>query len=226
MTTVSHRLILAVLGAAVIPLLSLAFARIFLQIDIASMTRDVNAIAGVHPLSGILSSLGILLWWTSVSVYLFTAYLLRSIQSTSGVGFLVYSGLLSTYLGLDDLFQVHEHLAPGYLKVPELVVYALLGSATTCYLWRYRRLLRQPDAVLLLFALAFLFISVAVDAVWKLWMWHPKDWKFLFEDGAKWLGICYWTAFCVVRCSRELGSMLPMASSKPPPSEAGLASQR
>jgi hypothetical protein len=214
MTKVSRRALLVILVAAAIPLIGVAVTRIFLQIPISAMTRDVNAIAGIHPLVGILSSLGILLWWTSASVYLFAAYLLRDVPGATGGGFMVYSGLLSFYLGLDDLFQIHEKLAPRYLKVPELGGYALLGLATVFYLWRYRHVLRRADTVLLMLALALLAASVAVDAVLEPWLRRLKDWEYFVEDGAKWLGICFWTSFCVVRCASDLESVLPQAPRK------------
>jgi hypothetical protein len=197
-----------------------------LQVKIPDMTRDLAAIAGIHPLSGFLSSLGILLWWTSATVWLFTAFLRRIRHGSAGVGFLVYSGLLSAYLGLDDLFLFHEYLAPTYLKVPEKVVYGLLAAATAFYLWRYRRAIQTSDGVLLLLALAFLSSSVLVDAVLEPWLWSLKDWTYFLEDGLKWLGICFWTALCVVQCTSDFRSTLPIESSEPLASEPRLNARR
>lgn len=190
------------------------------------MTRDVAAIAGIHPLSGILSSVGILFWWTSATIWFFAAFLRRVFQGTSGVGFLIYSGLLSAYLGLDDLFQFHEYLAPTYLEVSEGAVYGLLVFATAFYLWRYRRSFQRPDGVLLLIALAFLSGSVVVDVALEPWLWRLKDWTLFIEDGLKWLGICFWTAFCVVRCTRDLRSILPIASTESLPAASRPAPRR
>jgi hypothetical protein len=218
MTTVSRRVIPATVGIAAIPLLGIAVARILLHVRIPDMTRDVAAVAGIHPLSGILSSLGILFWWTSATIWLFAAFLRRDRQEP-GVGFLVYSGFLSAYFGLDDLFQFHEYLAPTYLKVSERVVYGLLAFATAVYLWRYRWAFQRPDGVLLLLALTFLSSSVVIDAALEPWLWRLKDWTCFVEDGLKWLGICFWTAFCVVRSTTDLRSILPIASSEPLPGE-------
>lgn len=201
---VSCRAILAIICIAIIPLLGIAGTRMFLHIGISNMTRDVTAIAGIHPLSGILSSLGILLWWTSATVWFFAALLRRCRQEAQGIGFLVCSGLLSTYLALDDLFLFHEHLFPTYLSVSEQTVYAFLAVCTMLYLWRYRRYFIRSDGVLMLLALAFLCASVVFDAVLAPHLWHLKDWLFLVEDGLKWLGICFWTAFCIVRCTNDL----------------------
>lgn len=207
MTRLSCRVILTTGGIASVPLLAIAVVRVLLQVQIPDMTRDVAAIASIHPLSGILSSLGILLWWTSATIWFFAAFLQRGRPSAAYVGFLVYSGLLSAYLGLDDLFQFHEYLAPTYLKVPEQVIYGLLAFVVAVYLWRYRRALERPDGVLLLLALALLSGSVAVDAALEPWLWRLKDWSFFVEDGFKWLGICFWTAFCVVRTTSDLSSI-------------------
>ncbi len=204
MAALSRRMALVATGASLLPLLGIAVARLFFEIRIPNVTRDVAAIAEIHPLSGLLSSMGILLWWTSASVWLFAAVLGRAGPSSTDPGFFVYSGLLSAYLGLDDLFQIHEYLAPTYLNVPERGVYGLFAAATAVYLWRYRRLLQRPDGVLLLCALACLSGSVAVDTVLEPWLWRLKDWLFFVEDGLKWVGICFWTAFCIARCCSEL----------------------
>lgn len=196
--------------AAVLPLLAMVLARLSSGVPIDRMTRDVAALAGVHPLTGFLSSLGILLWWASAAVYLHTAAVVRRVGTVAadpGAGFLTWSGLLSAYLALDDLFQIHEHLAPEYLGVPERGVYAVLGLATAAYLWRYRRLLRVGEGRLLWLALAGLAASVAVDALLERWLWRLGDWLYLLEDGTKWLGICCWAAFCAATCAGRLRAL-------------------
>ncbi|NJM27346.1 MAG: hypothetical protein HC856_02090 [Pseudanabaena sp. RU_4_16] len=60
----------------------------------------------------------------------------------------------------------------------------------------------------MLLALAFLSTSVVVDAVLEPWLWCLKDWAYFVEDGLKWLGICFWTTFCIVRCTNDLRSTL------------------
>ncbi|MFN0161165.1 MAG: hypothetical protein ACKVQQ_08045 [Burkholderiales bacterium] len=199
-------MILTTGALAMIPLLGVAVVRVFMEIKITEMTRDVAAIANIHPLAGMLSSIGILAWWTSASIWFFAA-LIRSKQvDKAGCGFFAYSGALSVYLALDDLFQIHESLAPAYLHISERAVYGLLGLATAVYIWRFRHSLMRPDGVLFVLALVFLGSSVLVDAILEPWMWRLADWQYFLEDGMKWLGICFWTTFCVIRCSAELRS--------------------
>ena len=207
MTTPLKRVILTTAVAAAVPLLGVAIAGSVFHISVPTMTRDVSALAKIHPLTGVLSSLGILFWWTSATIYLFTAFLQRERKEATEIGFLIYSGLLSIYLGFDDLFLIHEYLAPIYLKIPERAVYLLIAFATLVYLVRYGRLLRRPDGVLLLCALACLSGSVAIDAVFAPWLKVMGGWDVFIEDGLKWLGICFWTAFCIVRSSAILRSV-------------------
>jgi hypothetical protein len=201
----AYRLILATGIAASIPLLAVAAASRLLQVPIGHMTRDIAAVANVHPLTGVLSSLGIVLWAASATVWLFAAYVQRARQPNESSGLLVLPGLLSAYLAIDDLFEFHELIAPRYLGVPEEVTYALLGAAVGVYLWRYRERLRERHGELLLLALASLAASVGVDAGLDVWLWRLGEWVLLIEDGFKWLGICFWTEFAVVGAAAELG---------------------
>jgi hypothetical protein len=83
------------------------------------MTRDIAAIAKIHPLSGFLSNLGILLWCAAASICSFAAMTLRKIKPRDIFWFLLSSAVLSAYLMFDDLFQFHEELAPTYLGLNE-----------------------------------------------------------------------------------------------------------
>lgn len=195
---------LPVVLLALIPLVLVAGTSVVLEIEMHRMTRDVAAIANIHPLAGMLSSLGILLWWSSASIWLFTAILWRSVEAKEKFRFALSSACLSAYLALDDLFQIHEMLAPTYLGVPEKAVYAVLGTAVVIYLWKFRSLLTHKNYSLLFFALFFLSASVAVDAVFEPWLWRLGHWTFLVEDGLKWCGIVNWCAFCVSACRTDV----------------------
>ena len=100
-------------------LLVVVAASLFLQVRMPNMTRDVTAIANIHPLSGVLSNLGVLLWCTAAAVCGFASFFLRHAQPRSPSRFLLSSSLLSVYLMLDDLFQLHENLLPRYLGLSE-----------------------------------------------------------------------------------------------------------
>jgi len=190
-----------------IPSLSILVAMVvvsaFFQVSITTMTRDVTAIANIHPLSGILSSLGILLWCAAASICFFAAVTLRNVKPRDTFWFLLSSALLSTYFLFDDFFQFHEALASRYLGLNEKVVYAALGIALSVYLVVFRRVILRTNFGVLLLALGFLATSVVIDAILEPWLWRLGHWEYFFEDGAKWLGIAGWCSY-YVHTSRQL----------------------
>lgn len=169
------------------------------RLDASELTRDVASIAGVDPLVGFLSSLGIVVWSGTVGVCFFAAGLLRARSAGSTEiehrRFLASAGALSAYLLIDDLFLVHDHLATTHLGIPETMVYALIGIAVASHVLRFRRVIERNAPVLFLFSCAFLTGSVAVDVVLERWLWRLDHWSYIVEDGAKWLGITGWFGY-------------------------------
>jgi hypothetical protein len=160
------------------------------------MTRDMAAIGELHPLAGILSNLGVLLWCASAAICLFAALGLRDPGSTAAFRFLLCSAALSAYLLVDDFFMFHEELAPRYLGLHKDAVIAGLGAATCAYLLAFWRLIAQTQFVVLALAVGLLGASAAMDAL--LWPWLKiGGWEFFIEDGAKWLGIASWCSYHV-----------------------------
>lgn len=205
------------LTLALTPLAAVAIATLRFGVAISDVTRDVASIGQLHPLAGILSSLGILLWWTSASLWLFLAAVHRKARSNQAFRFAVASGLLSAYLTFDDLFQFHEALAPRYLGVPEPLAYAALVAVVAAYLFIFRRRLLRSDGAILALAIALLASAMASDLI--LWRspWPLGQWARLIEDGLKWSGIVGWCLFCVVRCRAELATGEEREVSHPPP---------
>src|SRR5574344_2729314 len=66
--TISPRHFSVTFAPALSVLLAITAARLFLGVSMPNMTRDITAIANVHPLSGVLSNLGILLWCVAATV--------------------------------------------------------------------------------------------------------------------------------------------------------------
>lgn len=151
------------------------------------MTQDATAIAGIHPLSGFLSSLGVLLWCVAASICFFAAWTLRNSKPRDMPWFLLFSALLSAYLLFDDLFQFHEDLASRYLGLNEKVAVAALLIAISAYLIAFRRIILRTNFTVLLLALGFFATSVVIDTLLCS--------EYFFEDGAKWLGIASWCSY-------------------------------
>ncbi len=178
------------------------------QVNIDTMTRDVAVIANIHPLFGILSNLGVLLWCVAASICGFAAIILRDIKPRDPFWFLLSSALLSGYLLLDDFFLFHENLAPRYLGLSEKFVFATLGIAVSAYLIAFRWIILRTNFSTLLLSLGFLTTSVVIDVILEPWLGQLGHWMFLFEDGAKWLGIAFWSSYYVDTAHRLLVSTL------------------
>ena len=185
---------------AVLPALSLLLVVVALaattRVRLADLLPDLAAIAEVEPLTGAVSSLGVLLWAAAAGVALAGA-------TSAGVEparrrALCEFGLLTALLTTDDQFLLHEDLLPR-LGVPQPLVILALGAVSAGVLLRARGvLLARPDAVVLGLALALLTGAAAVDLAQE----HlPVAWsaeRLLLEDGLKLCGICVWLRYAVL----------------------------
>ncbi|HPI73338.1 MAG TPA: hypothetical protein PK843_15730 [bacterium] len=185
---------------SVLPLALIAVLGLQHQVHFSRMTRDVAAIARIHPLSGFLSSLGILLWWTSATLWLFSASVYRSLHLHKLFRFAIATGSLSTYFALDDLFQLHESIAPNYLGIPEKWVFTILAMGTILYLVLCRQQLLKKNGTWMLLSVALLGASLMMDALLETQLTQLGQWSYLLEDGCKWLGIVCWCCFCLITC--------------------------
>lgn len=171
--------------------------------DIGQLLREPTTAAGLHPLTGAVSNLGILLWAAPAAISLFAGAIARSNNGGDAAGFLLASGGLSAFLCCDDFFQIHEDLMDRYFGIDEKVVYGALGIAVLTYLVRYRRLILSTHCSMLILAILLLGTSVAIDAVLEQWMHSLGHGRILIEDGAKLLGIAAWCSY-YVRTSYDL----------------------
>jgi hypothetical protein len=98
--------------------------------------------------------------------------------------------MLTLYLGLDDVFLLHEEVFPRF-GVPEEVVLSCYPVFMLFYLFWFYPVILKTEYVLLGTALLFFGISVTVD----LFDLSDIDLFFLFEDGVKLIGIVSWLAY-------------------------------
>jgi len=193
-----NRTYLLVIVPALFLLISIAVAGVYFQVSIPVLTRDVTATAEIHPFTGILSNLGILLWCSAAAVLFFTAMNIRNEKHRNNYYFLLSSAFLSTFLLLDDFFLFHEHLSPRYLGLSEKMVYTIIGICAAVYLIVFMRIILRTHFFILLLSLGFLGTSVVTDAILEPWLWQIGQWEYLLEDGAKWLGIVSWCSYYIL----------------------------
>ena len=141
---------------------------------------------------GLMSNLGVLLWCAGASICFFTAMSLISLRSPKHeIAFLLSAGLLTSLLMFDDLFLGHEVVYRYIFFIPEEYTFLIYMIAVALYLMTFRRLIMRLDFEILAIGLGLLGLSILVDSSGA----HADELGLLIEDGAKFLGIAFWTAF-------------------------------
>jgi hypothetical protein len=173
-----------------------AVMRVVFGVTVSDMTGDVASVAGISPLTGFVSNLGMLLWCTTAAICTFAAIVLWRAEPTRTSRFLLWSAVLSAYLLFDDLFMFHDYLAERYLGLSEIIVYAALGAALLAYVLTFRHDISRTHFRMLLLAVAFLATSVFLDQ-FVVERFPAGSGLYFAEDGAKWLGIAAWCSYYV-----------------------------
>jgi hypothetical protein len=174
--------------------------------------RDIVATGKLPFFAGFVSQLGGMLWCASVTVCLFSVYLLRWKESnlTASRRFLLQAAILTGVLLLDDIFLFHEEVAPFYLLINEnfvIVAYLLLGIGFV--VWNRNEIL-SSDYLLLALALAMLGTSVFLDALpiddfGLRYFWEQLE--MFLEDGFKFAGIATWLIYFVRYAAQKILSV-------------------
>ena len=202
--------VLVVAILAVVVLLSAVYL-IHLQgyATVERMILDPAVTMDEQILLGAVSHLGVLIWAAAAAVSLFTWTALRtSPQRPVLASFLLWAGVLSAILGLDDLFLIHDRVAPVYAGISESVIYAAYGSATALLLVHFRDALRQTELLLLLAAMSAFGLSVLADLLATALSLPGAPEEYLVEDGLKLLGVTLWALYLVrtaITLIRDLG---------------------
>jgi len=141
-------------------------------------------------LIGVVASVESLLWVGAAAICLFTAAMIHAAQGDgSGTRFLLAAGLVTLWLGLDDVFAIHAEVLPS-LGVPEALApagYAAIGALYLLASWR--AVLRNRPSLLLAAGL-LLAASLRVEFL------VPGTPAGLFaEAGLKFLAVAFWAGF-------------------------------
>ena len=189
--------IATIYGPAIVFLVLTLGASRYADIPIAFFSRDPTTSLNGHPLTGVQSNLGILVWWAAAAIGFFSYAVLRYRRGDATLrSFLLWSSVGTAVLTLDDFFLFHDELAVRYMKLDEKLVILGYGVLLAWHLFRFRRQILCSPYLLLLFSLSFFGLSVIVDFFQHHW---PSPWRIFFEDGFKLLGIISWSAY-LIRC--------------------------
>lgn len=186
------RPVVIVVCLSVLLLLALAIFSQLVGADISQITRDPLAVAEGEVYWGALSNLGVLIWFAGAAVALFAALLLRNVSDDKArVRFLVAIATLTAFLTLDDLFMFHERIWGRLTGLDEIVLYAIYAAVTLAIFVQGRKAIAEAPSLGLGISLLFFVLSLVFDKLdGSLLPMH-----FLFEDGAKFVGVACWTLF-------------------------------
>jgi hypothetical protein len=173
-------------------LLSVAIIGEYFQVPVSKFTRDPTHILNGHPFIGVISNIGILFWCSAAAICFFCSAIRWMNKKTMNSKFLLFSGLITLLLLLDDLFMLHEAIIPKYLHVPEIAVYSGYLALILIYLLKFREDILKAEYTLLLIALGFFALSMISDV-----FLHHSDFECLVEDGFKLFGIVTWFLFFI-----------------------------
>jgi len=169
----------------------------FLLGDLADLAGQVN------PLYGLFTKIGVWCWFSTAILCLFTATTLRKLKSRQMFNFLMYSGILSTYLGIDDDLMFHDFVAPRYLNIPENYVLAVTLIAFIVYVIKFHKLILNNNYTFFILAISLLGMSLGLDVL------IPENFKNINtvrqlngpgEDIFKFLGIISWLSYFFYYC--------------------------
>ena len=199
----TRELLLFLLLLYFVPLLFLcAVVVTSLQIGIPvfMFMRDPASIAQIHPFIGVASNFGVILWTASATICLFSWAILRHRLGKQGFSiFILVSGLITTLLLLDDFFLLHDFIFPSYFGVKEFIFFIAHGGLILCWIVTFRKYILKTEYLILLIALGFFGLSLFIDIFQHHIQLVIGDWRILFEDGFKLLGIVGWLGY-FLRC--------------------------
>jgi len=147
---------------------------------------------------GFLSNLGILLWCASAAVSLFAFVLAYGAHRRTGpAAFLLYAGVFTGVLLLDDFFMGHERVFPAIIGIHEDLIYASYAVLFAIYLVVFRKDLLRNDSKILVLSVLLFAISILIDELVEIDGLIKNNSVFhrVTEDGSKFVAINAWAVF-------------------------------
>lgn len=173
------------------------------HIPIGHLTRDPSVILHGSPFIGVISSIGILFWCSTVALCFFCSVICFNDKRISHFRFLLFSGLFTAFLMFDDLFTFHEIVFPDYLHVPEKIVYLVYITVFLIYSACFCKRILDSEYAILLIACVFFSLSLIIDQFFEI-----EGMGYLLEDGFKLFGIVTWFLFFLKTCHSTLNKSI------------------
>jgi hypothetical protein len=163
---------------------------------------------------GLYSNLILVFWGASAAICLFSGIMLRrSGRITERTKFLLYAGITSTLLYLDDMFLLHEDrgIFTTFFGLPQALILATYATWVAYFVIRFRTTILKTDYAPLLSGCLLLALSMFVDMtegglILDIGMVLPAHQ--LLEDGPKLMGACGWLVYFLGIARREVSTAL------------------
>jgi len=161
------------------------------KLPFSYLSRDMAAVCNIKVAIGFLSNIGILLWSSTTAICIFTACILKHTGSNSRYSrFFLFSGILTLWLTLDDLFLFHERVFPNYLNIPETYVHGSSACITIVYIAFFFNEIISTDFLLLYTSGFLLAASMSAD----IFLIFSEN-ETVIEDTLKFSGIIFWLGY-------------------------------
>ncbi|WRH66631.1 MAG: hypothetical protein RSE13_24325 [Planktothrix sp. GU0601_MAG3] len=170
------------------------------------LVSDPAEIAHLSPYTGLISNLCVLAWTASAGICFFTAFVTQLNESfyQRWFKFFVISGIFSTWLGLDDLLQIHESIGEslewllGFTHRPLLsnllegIVFLTYFGLFVVYTVYLRKHIKRTEYLFLILAFGLFATSIIIDTLISDTAFSGK---YLMEKTPKFLGIVSWLVY-------------------------------
>ncbi len=174
-----------------------------LGFSLNQISRDPLASAGEHPLLGVQSEVGVLIWWSAASISLATWAVIRHLGAERTMArFFFWSGVITAILALDDQFQFHDHMASEWFGLRERYVFVSLAIMIGAWALAFREIIWRSEKTLLVLAFVFGALSVVGDFISQQNLEDgapagPAEVLNYLEDTMKLLAIVSWCAYLI-----------------------------
>ena len=177
----------------------------FTDIEVGDFLADPAQIVGYDSYLGLVNNLGVVLWAAAMAVCFFTFIALRRTGNNEDISrFVLFSGLLTLILLLDDLFLIHEGIgnyATEYIVPIIVIIFYIL------IIFRFRNAILKTNYIFLVIATGLFALSLAFDVVQSIdSALFQGGMRVLLEEGSKFLGIVSWLAYFTRLCLMSLRS--------------------
>jgi hypothetical protein len=184
-------ILVIIFAASLVVLSAIILVGLDYHIQLNHFTKDPTQIMNAPFYLGLFSDIGILLWCGSSMTCFFAFALLQKSNETKPLRtFLLFSGLVTMLLMIDDLFLLHEEVFPKYIGIPEKGVFIIYSNILLLYAILFRETILKTEYLLL--GMGFFLIGVSTF-VKRIPMPIPED-TFL-EDVVKLFGIICWFTY-------------------------------